>query len=327
MDTHHNSHKYKNIKTKKRHRYRKRREDNHQRQLKKTNRYISVNETINPKISAKNVTTQRLTMKHGLFAKGVRTETFMRSNLSEEFIARSEGNLHKIIDLANGRPTSSSDKRNYNDINKFNIITTQVQSRCNTPILDLQNTPIIQNKATTSYLCTSEKENLQPDLINSEKIINENAPRLLKRYFRDDTLESMVEKLKTDLKQLNINTDKHQRYKNNMDINRLPEENNVQTEVILNPLKYLESVQKRNILKKRIGNGMGSSNMNSRSDSIINAFQPKIPCRMKNLEEKKRKKIRLHKNFNFSESDDSDEIRSSFTIKTPEIRFYPRKLI
>ena len=79
----------------------------------------------------------------------------------------------------------------------------------------MENTPIIQNKATTSYLSTSEKKNLQPDLTNSEKIIIDNAPRLLRQYFRDDTLESMVAKLKTDLKQLNINSEKHQKNKNN----------------------------------------------------------------------------------------------------------------
>lgn len=62
----------------------------------------STNITNNPKM--KSLTKDRMNIKHGFFAKGARSETISRVGLSEEFKARSEGNLNKIIDLANGRP-------------------------------------------------------------------------------------------------------------------------------------------------------------------------------------------------------------------------------
>lgn len=77
------------------------------------------NRIFSTKYCSKNVTKQRLTKKYGIFAKGSRSETITRVDLSEEYAARSNADLHKIIDLASGEP-----KRSFSASHNENIIYT-----------------------------------------------------------------------------------------------------------------------------------------------------------------------------------------------------------
>lgn len=316
-------------KTKKRFR-KKRNEDTRQRQSSKikTNQHVCrsneiTNEKFNSNVPIKNVTKKRLTIRHGLFAKGIRTETFMRSNLSEEFIARSEENLHKIIDLANGRPISSS------NIDQKNIIikesNTQIQFQCITPILELQKSPVIQNKVTADFVSPFIEKDSQKVIESSEKTMSENLPRLLGQYFKNNTFESMIANIKSDLNQLCIKPDENNKGRNGGNNNRFLKENNVNTEVILNPLKFLENVQKNNKSKGNMKKRNSLTNSNCMNESKIIPLKKNILSEANNLGEMKKKKFFKY-NCNYNESEDSDENQSCYSMRTPDIIYYPRKL-
>lgn len=89
---------------------------------KKNNDDLGKSTNITNNLKIKNLTKDRINIKHGLFAKGARSETFSRIGLSEEFKARSEGNLNKIIDLANGRSENMYKPTETINMSKYDVL-------------------------------------------------------------------------------------------------------------------------------------------------------------------------------------------------------------